>query len=32
MPGGFAALVAAGTPLRWDDTDRATLRGDQNGT
>lgn len=32
MPGGFAALVAAGTPLRWDDTDQATLRGSRNGT
>ncbi|WP_406118812.1 cupin domain-containing protein [Streptomyces sp. NBC_00989] len=27
MPGGFAALVSAGTPAQWDDTDRAALRG-----
>jgi quercetin dioxygenase-like cupin family protein len=27
MPGGFAALVAAGTPVQWDDTDRAALGG-----
>ena len=25
MPGGFAALVAAGTPSTWDETDRAAL-------
>jgi mannose-6-phosphate isomerase-like protein (cupin superfamily) len=27
MPGGFAALVAAGTPLPWDDADQVALRG-----
>jgi mannose-6-phosphate isomerase-like protein (cupin superfamily) len=25
MPGGFAALVQAGTPTQWDDSDRAAL-------
>jgi quercetin dioxygenase-like cupin family protein len=27
MPGGFAALVGAGTAAQWDDTDRAALGG-----
>jgi quercetin dioxygenase-like cupin family protein len=27
MPGGFAALVAAGTACEWDATDRAVLGG-----
>ena len=27
MPGGFAALVSAGTPVQWDDADREALRG-----
>ncbi|MGP2438394.1 cupin domain-containing protein [Streptomyces sp. JW3] len=27
MPGGFASLVAAGTPAAWDDADRAVLGG-----
>jgi quercetin dioxygenase-like cupin family protein len=27
MPGGFAALVGAGVPSRWDATDRAALEG-----
>ncbi|MEU4657364.1 cupin domain-containing protein [Streptomyces sp. NPDC023723] len=27
MPGGFAALVAAGTPVAWDGADRAVLGG-----
>ncbi|MEU6537841.1 cupin domain-containing protein [Streptomyces sp. NPDC047000] len=27
MPGGFAALVAAGTAAAWDDSDRAVLGG-----
>jgi mannose-6-phosphate isomerase-like protein (cupin superfamily) len=25
MPGGFACLVDKGTPVRWDDADRAVL-------
>jgi quercetin dioxygenase-like cupin family protein len=27
MPGGFAALVSAGTPTEWDATDRAAALG-----
>jgi uncharacterized protein YjlB len=27
MPGGFAALVQAGTPTEWDHSDQAVLRG-----
>nr|WTB28210.1 cupin domain-containing protein [Streptomyces sp. NBC_00830]WTB35871.1 cupin domain-containing protein [Streptomyces sp. NBC_00830] len=31
MPGGFAALVAAGTVSEWDDTDRSVLGGSRAG-
>jgi uncharacterized protein YjlB len=27
LPGGFAKLVTDGTPVGWDDTDRAVLNG-----
>jgi hypothetical protein len=28
LPGGFAALVDAGTPVPWDRADRAALAGE----